>query len=176
MVGDRARRVKCDERKPKCDRCIRFGWDCEGYASDIETFNPLPAKGTSRKLIPKSTPYPGLGRARICPGPIFTDEFQSRYFRYYCEELAAQLRGPNVTSLWDRIVPQSGEAEPFIVHAIVALGALSKSQTTHWLRGSSQDPLVIDSHHQYALIQYGKALRGMRLAIENQTQIGRAHV
>lgn len=101
---------------------------------------------------------------------MFTDEFQGRYFQYYCEEIAAQIGGPNATSLWERIVPQSGEAEPFIAHAIVAIGALNKSQTTHWLRDPSQHPLTMDSHYQYALLQYGKALQGMRLAIENQTR------
>jgi hypothetical protein len=44
---------------------------------------------------------------------------------------------------------------------------MSKSSTTHWLRDSSSRRPVLDFHHQYALLQYGKALRGMRLAIDN---------
>jgi hypothetical protein len=83
---------------------------------------------------------------------MFTDEWQGRYVRYYCEEVAVSIRGPNRTCLWEHIIPQSGEAEPFIAHLIVAL---SKSQSTHWARNPSQ---------------YGKALEGMRLAIQNKIQ------
>ncbi|KAJ5527800.1 hypothetical protein N7513_011959 [Penicillium frequentans] len=32
----RKRRVKCDERKPTCDRCHRAGKECEGYVRYIE--------------------------------------------------------------------------------------------------------------------------------------------
>ena len=161
--------MKCDETKPSCQRCVKFGWNCEGYRSDTDIYIPQASKAESRKLVPQSCPTPSLS-AGIRLGPIFTDEWQSRYFRYYCEEIAGQIRGPNKTSLWERIVPQAGEAEPFIVHAIVALSALSKSQTTHWIRGPSQHTLLMDSHQQYALVQYGQALQGMRLAIQNQVK------
>lgn len=101
---------------------------------------------------------------------MFMDEWQSRYFRYYMEEVATQIGGPNETSIWERLVPQASEAEPFIVQAIAALGALSKSQTVYAERDGPLHPVVMDSHHQYALVQYGKALNGMQLAIQNQTQ------
>lgn len=32
----RARHVKCDEEKPHCQRCLRNGWQCEGYNIRLE--------------------------------------------------------------------------------------------------------------------------------------------
>ena len=67
--------------------------------------------------------------------------------------------------------------EPFIGHAIIALGALSMSRghenRLQLIESGDQGPPAMDSHHQYALIQYGKALMGMRRAIKNQEKDSR---
>jgi hypothetical protein len=100
---------------------------------------------------------------QIYNGPQFSEELDGRYFRYYYEEIAIQITGPFKSSLWDRLIPQTGETEPYIKHAIVAIAALSKSRTSPD-RDRDQTP---DPHHQYALSQYSKALKGMRDAIYN---------
>ena len=170
-VGIRGRRVKCDETRPACERCVKFGWDCEGYRTDSETPGLLiSAKRQGRKLVPKSNLLPELGPMKMFPRGMFTDDWQSHYFQYYVNEVATQIRGPNETSLWERLVPQAGEAETFIVHAIAALGALSKSQILVSDPDAPPNPMAVNWHRQYALVQYGKALHGMRLAIQNQAQ------
>jgi hypothetical protein len=30
-----SRRVKCDETKPQCQRCVRAGRSCDGYGKDV---------------------------------------------------------------------------------------------------------------------------------------------
>jgi hypothetical protein len=96
------------------------------------------------------------------------DDREWRYFRFYCNEIAAQITGPFRSSLWNRLVPQAGEMEPFIKHAIIALGALSvsKSHDGVGLAGFATAALERNIHHQYALIQYCQALKGMREAIQ----------
>jgi hypothetical protein len=151
-----------------CNRCMKSGWECDGYLPDESQPKPSRAKP---KLLPKGLPPNQLNMIRIQTGPSFRDQRQGHYFRYYCEDIAAQIRGPFSTTLWERIVPQSGEIEPSIVYCIVALGALSKSRTnashqqTHQVEG--RKALAQDSDYQYALIQYGKALKEMSRAIQN---------
>ncbi|RAL61161.1 hypothetical protein DID88_010500 [Monilinia fructigena] len=51
----KSRRVKCDEAKPGCMRCARFGHKCEGYAY-VQTAGVKPTVVTNiapRELIPK---------------------------------------------------------------------------------------------------------------------------
>ncbi|TGO84214.1 hypothetical protein BPOR_0534g00030 [Botrytis porri] len=52
----KSRRVKCDEAKPGCMRCVRFGHKCEGYAY-LHRSSVKPTVGTSiapRTLIPRT--------------------------------------------------------------------------------------------------------------------------
>ncbi|CAG8979869.1 hypothetical protein HYALB_00002642 [Hymenoscyphus albidus] len=48
------RRVKCDETKPSCLRCVKFGHQCDGYVSK-HTTKPSQGSptGASRMLVPK---------------------------------------------------------------------------------------------------------------------------
>jgi hypothetical protein len=58
--------------------------------------------------------------------------------------------------VWNRLIPQAGEIQPYIKQAIVALGALSKSYE------ETEAPALSNPHQIYALKMYGKALNGMR--------------
>jgi hypothetical protein len=87
-------------------------------------------------------------------------EDEARYHRYYCDVISLRITGDFRSSLWRQLIPQAGEVEPSIKHAIIALGALSKSTNNP---GASWDP-----HHEYALIQYDKALKSMRAAMRGQ--------
>jgi hypothetical protein len=92
----------------------------------------------------------------VKPRLPFTDENEARYFVYYCEGMSKQIGGPFSNKLWDHLIPQAGEGVPFVGRAVIALGALSKSQSM----GRKENP-----HHSYALSQYVQALKGMRKSI-----------
>jgi hypothetical protein len=61
------------------------------------------------------------------------------------------------TTLWDRLIPQAVETEPLIKHAVVAVAALNKSRIDAAMGIGKSNP-----HHQFALLQYGKALKRIR--------------
>jgi hypothetical protein len=159
----RARRVKCDEGKPYCARCVKFGVECDGYALPNKTPIPPP---TSRVLLPRTysqlRPLPTLRMYRLNTSPLFADEQEGRYFTIYCNEMAQQLRGPFPTSLWDRLIPQTSEAEPFIRHAIIGIGALSKINQNIKSARLLGNLSTVTPNYSYALEQYGKAIRGFR--------------
>lgn len=162
----RIRRVKCDEAKPYCNRCLRFGVDCDGYPA---TYRPSPTS-SSRKILPKNggskEEVPELSNfLKIYSGPQFEDEKEGRYFRLFCEETADQLSGPAQSPLWTHLIPQACETQPFVRHVVVAIAALSKINAESSIQESIGTP-----EYLYALNQYSKSLRGMRLSVENGIQ------
>ncbi|KAE9367042.1 hypothetical protein N431DRAFT_429799 [Stipitochalara longipes BDJ] len=159
----RARRVKCDETHPTCNKCQKFKVTCT-YALSIEKSNYRVRQTASKfqPLVPKKLSQ--LSSSEVCigkevrAGPRFTDKNEARYFVYYCEGISKKIGGPFKSKLWVQLVPQAGEGTPFIGRAVIALGALSLSL--------SRSPNEREKNHQYALNQYGRALKGMRKSIK----------
>ena len=156
-VLGRVRRVKCDEEKPTCRRCKSFGRVCDGYEiKKIKTPDPLPTR--NRSLLPiKSAP---VNPPSLIPVAIaFEDETQGQYFRFFYEVTSAGLSGGIDNPAWDQTMLQACCDEPCILQCVVALGALDRASKS---KDSESLQQISDSHHQYALQQYGKALNGMQ--------------
>lgn len=92
--------------------------------------------------------------------PRFRDEEESRYFQIYREEMAVHITGPFTSSLWGRLIPQASEMEPFVRHAVIALGAMAKQKHA--------PSFVKASDSTYALKQYDESLKRMRQAIKER--------
>ncbi|KAG9237331.1 hypothetical protein BJ875DRAFT_438493 [Amylocarpus encephaloides] len=60
------RRVKCDETKPACLRCVKFGHQCDGYVNKTPS---KPVQGSltsgSRVLVPRSSRGPSPGSSDV---------------------------------------------------------------------------------------------------------------
>ncbi|KAH8590025.1 hypothetical protein B0O99DRAFT_312265 [Bisporella sp. PMI_857] len=116
------RRVKCDETKPHCIRCVKFGQTC-AYAKPIHPSN----RGAS--TVPIRTPLP----ATIACNPsasVVSNETESQYFQLFCNNIAVDLCGFYDSGFWKQLVAQECHSEPTIRHAIFALGALYRSWQT----------------------------------------------
>lgn len=168
----RSRRVKCDERKPHCQKCTRFGRKCGGYPSSIRE-NPkvevlVLGPPTRSKNLPGTT-APGLLRQPIEAIPL-SNEKEARFFRIFQEQVRRELAGAFNLSLWDRLVLQVCRDEPFARHAVVALGALKLAHKARSLQSKADsvsnfgDP---EEHHAFALTQYERALKYMRTTISD---------
>jgi hypothetical protein len=162
----RVRRVKCDESKPDCERCIRFGVVCGGYGPLVDVPRREPRLQTTRSkiLLPTLASLQAVPKYRLNGGVGFEDELNGRCFRIYLEETAWQINGPFPNPLWAKLIPQISEMEPFVRDAIIAIGALGKhgkSQLTRKVSG----PSFQGDDYQYGLKLYGRSLRGMRDAI-----------
>jgi hypothetical protein len=162
----RIRRVKCDESKPHCQRCIRFGVVCGGYGPlvDVPPREPRLQTTQSKILLPPLASLQAVPIYRLNAGVGFEDELNGRCFRIYLEEIARQINGPFPNPLWAKLIPQISEMEPFVRDAIIAIGALGKHSKSQLPRKVS-DPSFQGDDYQYALKLYGKSLRGMRDAI-----------
>ena len=94
----KARRVKCDETKPACKRCVKRGLPCGGYVP-ITTlvFNPC------------------------------EDVNQNRSYQYFHERSFQELTGFYDFFFWQKVIFPSSRYERPIRHALAALGSLHES-------------------------------------------------
>ncbi|KUJ19269.1 uncharacterized protein LY89DRAFT_487860 [Mollisia scopiformis] len=148
------RHVKCDESRPACKRCTRWGHQCDGYDDEIV------AKKTTRvvyQLMPKSNAHPVVITCPSLGGIGFSHELEARYFRLYQEELSDELSAGFETILWNRVVLQACTNDS-IRQLIIAIAALKKA-------GREPSANLASQHRKYALYEYGKALKGVQAAL-----------
>jgi len=163
--------VKCDEAKPGCLRCVKFGRDCDGYVvkKKIPAARQQGKRSDSkiRTLAPIAMLVPGMGSCppRVPTTIIFSNENEERYFRGFHDETAGSLSGGFDAPLWNRIVLQACHDEPCILHGAIAIAALDRACKAKHIQSLSH---TSEMHHQYALQQYSRALRGLHDAVSRR--------
>ncbi|KAF7543080.1 hypothetical protein G7Z17_g11030 [Cylindrodendrum hubeiense] len=135
-VTCKIRKVKCDEAKPHCLRCIRTGRQCDGYtASSGSTPEPLALSSV-----------PGVG---------FSSEQETHAFDYYRARSAKVLSGAIDASFWGGLVLKLSATEPAIRHAILAVSSLHECVEVKSATGRELD-------RRFAFREYGNAIRSLR--------------
>lgn len=143
-----------------CRRCVGSDRECGGYGERKAAPQPSLFK---KKLLPKLTVTTGLAPAgpKIAWSPTsgirFQQEREYRYFRIFQDELAYELSNGFESCLWSKLVLQAADSQP-IFQLTIATAALRQSTRMLW-----PDELGgVASHRQYALLQYGAALKGVQ--------------
>lgn len=179
----KARRVKCDESKPACARCQKFGIVCGGYLVKLSGYVSAPAG--AQILLPRA-------QSSVQPSTsLFDTEQERRYFTFFSDNVVAEVLPYFDSTPWRYMILQACAAEPSIRHAATAIGALGKTIETvqsgrgrrpgashhrapalgnpietaqrvksRISRGGQLQEAVL--HHQYALEQYHKAIKQMQ--------------
>lgn len=134
------RRLKCDEQKPRCDRCLKSGWECEGYRN-VQTwlFHPQ-TPGPSAQLEDEETLQYFLNTGSIALKGYCAS------VRPFCISLAAQL----------------GHQYPAVRSALLSIAARVQSVTLRWdSQRSRQDAEIFRSK---TLQHYNDAIRQLTIA------------
>lgn len=160
---NRIRRVKCDETKPSCLRCLKFGHQCDGYIQKPATKAPSSSSNNSRILVPKAaspktSSKPAFASINL-ETPLYSSPSTSPFktsrehaaFTTFCTKTSHTLAFPD---LWTRLMLQACETSPSIRHAVVALGALPAFPSPSHDIGTLK--------HQFAFRQYSGALYLLR--------------
>ncbi|KAL2065237.1 hypothetical protein VTL71DRAFT_2906 [Oculimacula yallundae] len=169
----RKRHLKCDETRPSCLRCVKMGFQCDGYPRD----KSIPVE--VRALVPRNLKDLVRDPYSTTPSPertLSTYHFDNPQeylsFQIFHERSMFQLVGTGSSDLWDRVVLQACEYEGSIRNAVVAIGALSFTLDTNHT-GEEQQLLGMvgiarknAEQHQFALQKYGRAIAQMRTGIE----------
>ncbi|KAF9873169.1 C6 zinc finger domain protein [Colletotrichum karsti] len=101
-LRSRARKVKCDEAKPRCMRCTSSGRQCAGYEPTIEH-----------------------GLAWYRPQQLTAhDQREGRAFQFFSHMVGPVLSGPTDSYFWTHLVVQFSHFEPAVRHAVLAISSL----------------------------------------------------
>lgn len=127
---------------------------------------------SKRALVPKdSNEVASIVRPTILKIPSlpkFQNQQEYRYFQTFSEKTVFALAGLEEPDVWSRLILQACERQESIRNAVIAIGALDQTLEAVQLdrRKPSFDLTSVEGHvtphHQFALQQYGKAVRKMR--------------
>jgi hypothetical protein len=162
-MNRRIRHVKCDETKPYCIRCTKFGRACDGYVQQKHIATNNYSRSNGKIIIkPKSTPLNIRSPTVIIPGSA--DE--RRYFQRFCQTTSHELSGVFSNIFWAQIVPQTALHEASVRHAVTTIAALTKTLEAAPASSYRIDTQTVqDEHHKFAIEQYTKAVSSLREAL-----------
>ncbi|KAK1757880.1 fungal-specific transcription factor domain-containing protein [Echria macrotheca] len=164
------RRVKCDESRPTCQRCLGTGRVCDGYGiwggGGGQVLTP-------RKEVPKMQISSCGGPPKlvaILPGMSPQEQAALDFFRH---KTSPKMPGAFYSDFWEKLVLQAVVTEPAVLHASIALAATHRSGGTNTYINASSSPStddmgMIDVNERLALQQYNLAIRHLQLHLENK--------
>ncbi|KAH8889004.1 hypothetical protein GQ53DRAFT_783334 [Thozetella sp. PMI_491] len=134
----KARKVKCDETKPHCLKCITSHRKCDGYATPAETLYCWSRLLTSRTILPP----PSIGRSSR----------EGRALDFFYRVAAPGLSIYPDEEFWTRLVPAACQQEPAVRDAAIAVSILFQARSKDQLAppGSPTDV--------FAMCHYNRAL------------------
>ncbi|APA10623.1 hypothetical protein sscle_06g053930 [Sclerotinia sclerotiorum 1980 UF-70] len=148
------RRVKCDEAKPSCERCVSTGRKCDGYITDLKRLSPEVQSTSDIQRLPTFL----LGSVE-----------ERRSFQYFVSNTAAELSGYFDTSFWEHLILQASVADPSLRHAIIGLGALHEDFSNRKLDLATKCDAARSSFG-FATNQYTKAISHLRRSLAGGKQ------
>ncbi|KAH9209566.1 hypothetical protein DL95DRAFT_371997 [Leptodontidium sp. 2 PMI_412] len=102
------RKIKCDESRPECSNCIKHSLSCE-FAPPKTSI--LSSSGYRDKLAAN--------------GPNDLNLVDLELFHHFCTSTAFTINlDPTMCRLWSNTIPVLGLRHDFVMHSILALGAL----------------------------------------------------
>ncbi|KAF1996370.1 hypothetical protein P154DRAFT_443552 [Amniculicola lignicola CBS 123094] len=137
------RKVKCDEHRPACQRCVSTGRICDGYGIWGGGGN-----GYANRLKPSIPHQFPSGKA------LNTEE--RHHFDWFRLRTSVKLPGIFISAFWDTLVFQASADEPAVLHAVIALSSahrlLPETCRVQGIRSGS------DEKERFFLRQYTKAI------------------
>ncbi|KAE8406641.1 hypothetical protein BDV37DRAFT_242349 [Aspergillus pseudonomiae] len=144
----KARRVKCDESRPACRRCISTGRTCDGYGIWGGGGSPYGPPQANKALSIYCTPV---------PAGCLTREEQT-CFDWFMSRTTTKFAGVFASLFWETLVFQASAQEPAVRHAIVALSVAHRSNVS-----SESIPARYGMYaERFILLQYNKAIQHLR--------------
>ncbi|KAJ4264424.1 hypothetical protein NW762_005624 [Fusarium torreyae] len=116
------RRVRCDETRPSCQRCVSSGRTCEGYRDEtVASTSESPPTLAQQSFVTRNIVAP----PKLLIPRKNLDEIRS--YNYFLEVTGPALAGLFDADFWCRELPKVCVADPALWHAVVALGAVHEA-------------------------------------------------
>lgn len=155
LTWDRIRKVKCDEARPSCNRCIATGRECEGYGIWDEGGNRFGERqSVARRFM--SQPAPILPTISI----LQTSMEEKVSLEWFQLRTATKLPASFVSNFWNMLLVQASVEEPAVLHAVLALSSVHKSGVLN-IKGQIENNST-GNEEQVTLKHYLKAINHLQ--------------
>lgn len=141
------RRVKCDEARPACKRCIKAGRICGGY--QLELISSTPAQ------VPSSTV---LNTSATLLSAFSATQQEWQAYGLYSGKVSSALGGAFDTDLWRNLFLQIASSETTVRSALFALGTLARHDEPESSQHISE---CLCLHCRQALRYYNRAITSL---------------
>jgi hypothetical protein len=158
----RKRRVKCDEQRPHCKRCVKAQRQCEGYPFIIHISHATQSKITSSAGDSHSASEDHYSPSSDSPGRHLAiakyTEIDGHAFAFYRCKVSNALGGAAALDIdfWQDLVLQAADTEPAVQHAVFALGSLFRHASNTY--GPVDKGKCACENCQSALHSYNKSI------------------
>jgi hypothetical protein len=152
----RVRRVKCDERKPLCLRCDKFGVQCDGY--EDYSLAPVSRERKPAALLPSTSVGLSIYRPSSTTGFETQEEYQ--YFLHYRNQTVIDLSGAMPEEVWSQVIPRANVGHMAIRNLTLAVSAMNKARNSSSPVPHSQFGVRIILSYRTAGAQYEQSLPG----------------
>ncbi|KAF2102771.1 hypothetical protein NA57DRAFT_52324 [Rhizodiscina lignyota] len=155
------RRIKCDGRGPSCANCERRKVVCE-YA-DLTPPPPSTISSLVQTITPLSTGMSDLSIISPVLKPSSTKPLHAReleLLHYWSTTTSLTLavdRGPETAHIWQAVVPQLAQTNPFLLHSVLGLSAAHVASQHHDPATSAVYRSVAHQHHGQAAVGFLRA-------------------
>lgn len=158
LTERRARKVKCDEGKPACHRCISTGRTCDGYGIWGGGSNKY-AERLGIKVSPLShrSQHPRL--LVNVPVSSYTPDEQL-YLDWFYIRTVPKIPGMFPHGFWSTLLRQASVTEPAVFHATLALSSAHK--TTRGDDKVKNDTEIAAEKDGFMIRNYSKAIRHLQ--------------
>ncbi|KAJ1323945.1 RNA polymerase II-specific transcription factor-like protein [Microdochium nivale] len=168
----RQRRIKCDETRPSCTRCLRGGLVCPGYITSRDT-PEIRGSALATAAAADSTI-----KSYAIPFQVPGSQTERQLLHYFCVEAAADLSGFLVSDFWTRTVLRRSQDEIAVRQAVVAISSLHRQHRACDQSPGTNGSLAPEGSGGFAeaSVVYNKALRSLRKYIRNtKDDVDRGH-
>ncbi|KAJ5617595.1 hypothetical protein N7537_002709 [Penicillium hordei] len=147
------RRVKCDEGRPACRRCVSTSRVCDGYGIWGGGGTPYGQPQSNQALSVYCTPVPA--------GNLSHEE--QLCFDWLIKRTARKFAGLFPSDFWESLIFQASAQEPAVRHAVIALASAHRLQQQYVTGLNKYDV------ERFTLLQYNKAIQHLRTNTTNDS-------
>ncbi|KAH7378080.1 hypothetical protein BKA64DRAFT_248971 [Cadophora sp. MPI-SDFR-AT-0126] len=137
-TGCKAKRVKCDESKPSCSRCVRGNSECHYkdiiLQSAFRSLSPGRSPPSSSCIVPRSSTQAWLNSAPIkesssSPSPSsserrFSTQDLELVYHYTLYTSLTLATSKSDEELWQLVVPQEAVSNHFLMYGLLSISSL----------------------------------------------------
>ncbi|CAF3545754.1 unnamed protein product [Fusarium graminearum] len=125
-VACKRMRVKCDETKPTCTKCLKANRSCQYWQSSTKLHLTV---SQQKILLPKddALSHTESNLLLIQPRATSLTAHEAPYFDLFRHQMAHDFAYTPCTLFWNRVIPREAMSDECVRSSVLSIGALMQS-------------------------------------------------